>query len=426
MLSGLMITGLRRAVAPIALLALSCLGLAGCERVPLLAPSGSTITLISSTATLPLNSTTTITAQVVEPAGTAPHSGTTVTFTTSLGTVTPAEAETDVNGRAVVTFSSGTASGVATILANSGGATVATANAIKIAIGAAAVGQLTLSANPGTVPNNGGSTTITASVFDTGGNALSGVPVNFVSDVGTIFPAVVLSDSTGKAQTTLTTTGTSKVTATAGSAAVNGTTTTPAPTATLTVTVTAAPQLTITPPSTPPGTGLPASFTFAVTAAAANGSAVRSVQVNWGDGTPGQNLGPIVGTSVQSHTYTHAGTFVITATLTDSAGNVNTYQTAIAVVPTSSTSINITASVPNVVAPPVTVTFQIQITPPTGVGIVDVSISFGDGGTNDLGGVNGSITVQHTYLTAGPQTVTATVTDTLGRTNTGTTFINVP
>ena len=80
MLSDFMITGLRRALYCLALLAaISCVGIVGCERVPLLAPAGSTITLVSSTTTLALNSTTTLTAQLLEPAGTAPHSGTTVT-----------------------------------------------------------------------------------------------------------------------------------------------------------------------------------------------------------------------------------------------------------------------------------------------------------------------------------------------------------
>ena len=64
-----------------------------CQRVPLLAPSGSVISLTSSATVLPFNGTTTITAQLVEAAGTPPHSGTHVTFTTTLGTIQPADAE---------------------------------------------------------------------------------------------------------------------------------------------------------------------------------------------------------------------------------------------------------------------------------------------------------------------------------------------
>src|ERR1700704_4709152 len=69
-----------------------------CQRVPLLAPSGSVITMTSSATVLPFNGTTTITAQLIEPAGTPPHSGTHVTFTTSLGTIQPSDAETDPSG----------------------------------------------------------------------------------------------------------------------------------------------------------------------------------------------------------------------------------------------------------------------------------------------------------------------------------------
>src|SRR5678816_4602619 len=71
-----------------------------CEKVPLLAPSTASITLTASATALPLNGTTDLIAQVLEQAGTPPHSGTHVIFTTTLGSVLPAEAETDVNGRA--------------------------------------------------------------------------------------------------------------------------------------------------------------------------------------------------------------------------------------------------------------------------------------------------------------------------------------
>jgi hypothetical protein len=75
-----------------------------CEKVPLLAPSGSTLTLTSSATAVPTNGTAQIIAQVIEPSGTPPHSGTHISFLTTLGTIEPAEAETDINGRATVTF----------------------------------------------------------------------------------------------------------------------------------------------------------------------------------------------------------------------------------------------------------------------------------------------------------------------------------
>src|SRR5438067_535796 len=106
-----------------------------CNRVPLLAPSGSTITLTTSTSIVPVGGTATILAQVVENAGTAPQAGTHVTFTTSLGVIQPSDAETDTSGRASVTFTAAS-SGTATITAISGSATTG-ANPLKILVGTA-------------------------------------------------------------------------------------------------------------------------------------------------------------------------------------------------------------------------------------------------------------------------------------------------
>src|SRR6202040_2695738 len=137
-----------------------------------------------------LNGTTDLTAQVLEASANPPHSGTLITFTTTLGGIEPSEARTDVNGRVIVKFSAGASNGTATIVASSGGATTGTAGAAKIAIGTAAVGRVTVNATPATVPNSGGSTTITANVFDINGNALSSAPVSFTATAGTLSTAI--------------------------------------------------------------------------------------------------------------------------------------------------------------------------------------------------------------------------------------------
>src|SRR5262245_38944083 len=76
---------------------------ASCQRVPLLAPTGSTITLTSSATSLPINGTTDLIAQVLEQPGTPPQDGTVVTFTTTLGVVEPTDART-TGGRVIVKF----------------------------------------------------------------------------------------------------------------------------------------------------------------------------------------------------------------------------------------------------------------------------------------------------------------------------------
>src|SRR5262245_24356895 len=89
-------------VASLAFLAVSC------QKVPLLAPSGSTITLSTATSALGFNGEADVFAQVIEAAGTPPQRGTHVIFSTNLGFVEPAEVETDINGRASTRFHAGT------------------------------------------------------------------------------------------------------------------------------------------------------------------------------------------------------------------------------------------------------------------------------------------------------------------------------
>ena len=150
---------------------LSSLDVVACQRVALLAPPGSTITLMTLVSTLPLSGTTNLIAKVIEPARTQPHRGTLVTFMTSLGTIEPAEAETDPGGRVMVAFRAGSQSVTATITAFSGGVTTGTMGAVKIAVGAAGGTTIVLTATPPTIVP-GGKSTVTATVSDVAGTSL--------------------------------------------------------------------------------------------------------------------------------------------------------------------------------------------------------------------------------------------------------------
>jgi adhesin/invasin len=390
-----------------------------CEKVPLLAPSGSTLTLTAAINALSTNASTEIIAQVVEAAGTPPHSGTHITFTTTLGTIEPAEASTDVNGRAVVRFSAGSANGVATITASSGGATTGAEGAIVIAVGTAAVGAVIVSANPATVPNDGGTTTIVANVLDINGNALSSAPVTFSTTTGSVSPSLAVTNQAGLATSTLTTGQEAEVTATVGG--FTGTNGTALVSSSVTVTVSAAPTVIITPPASPPTEGLPSSYTFAVSVPA-NGSAVRSLIVNWGDGIV-QDLGAISGSQTVSHVYDSDDTFVITATVEDASGNTTSVSTSVTVIPITRPTVLVTPS-PQTVTVGGTVTFIIQVTVPPGIGIVRTAINFGDGTTSELGGAS-SVSVPHPYAATGTFTVTVSVTDTAGQVTEGTTVVTV-
>src|SRR5262245_14622294 len=160
--------------------------MAACDKVPLMAPTGSAITLSANASTVPTNGTVGLTAFVSESSGTPVQNGTTVRFTTTLGTVTPSETQTS-NGVAVATFNAGANSGIATIHAISGGAgggsgstsggtgtgatttTTTAANVVTITVGVAAVKTIAVNASPTSVGPNGGSVAVTASVLDPNG-----------------------------------------------------------------------------------------------------------------------------------------------------------------------------------------------------------------------------------------------------------------
>jgi adhesin/invasin len=415
-----------------------------CERVPLLAPSGSTITLTAPVTALPVNGSADLIAQVIEAAGTPPQRGTHVTFLSTLGRVIPSEAETDVNGMVRVRFEAGNSNGTATITASSGGASTGAAGAIKIAVGTAAVGRVTVSATPASVPSNGGSTTITADVVDINGNALGSAPVNFSTTAGTLSAVLVTTNASGRATTTLTTSQQATVTANVGAEAPptttpppttpgNGTTPAPAPTTpaasgqasgSVTVTVSAVPTLVITPPTPAPSAGLPASFTFAVTVPAQNSSAVREVTVDWGDGAR-QNLGAVTGNAVVSHVYEVAGTYVVTGTVSDATGNTSTVSTAVTVIPVPAPTVVITFS-PVPARANAQTTFTIQVTVPSGISVVNTVIDFGDGQSQNLGGLTGSSPpIPHVYTQVGTFTARVSVTDSTGRTTFGSTSVSV-
>src|SRR5688500_16268326 len=289
-----------------------------CDKLPLLAPRESTITLSTASTVVQANGTTEIRATVLEPSGTPVQNGTTVTFTTNLGTMSPPEART-LNGVATVQFLGNGQSGKASIKAISGGAA---STALDISVGAAATGRVSVAARPTTVPPGGGSTTITASVVDASGNPLGGVPVSFATTSGTFSSAVVNTDTAGIARTTLTTNSTASVTATAG-----GMTSTAV---SIAVAVRPTASISVATGSTPAEGAV---TTFSITASPGTGGPpIQSVVVHYGDGTS-DDLGSVSGTVTAQHVYQDDGTFTPSVTVTDTSGTTASASTVIFVQP---------------------------------------------------------------------------------------------
>ncbi len=406
---------------------------AGCQKVPLLAPTGSTITLTSATAVLSATGSTSITAQVLEAAGTPPHSGTHITFTTTLGRIDPAETTTDINGRATATFFASTNNGTATIVASSGGASTGANGALKISVGTAAVGRVSLSANPGTIPSNGGSAAITASVLDLNGSALAAVPVTFSTSAGVLGSAVVNTDPGGVAQTTLTTSVQATVTATvgvqsssggtgtgtgSGSGSTGGSTAGQA-SASVTVNVNPLPTVSISAPAGTLTARSPIVFTLSVVPGANSTAQIRNVNVNFGDGDT-IDLGSVTGSNqTVGHRYDDEGTYAVRVTAVDTLGGSTSAATVIVVQPLPPLGVAIvTAQISS--GGNTTVTFTATVTPVSAT-VASYVWDFKDGTQQTT--TNNQVV--HIYVTgSGVKTPTVTVTTTTGQSATGQTAVN--
>ena len=289
-----------------------------CDKVPLTAPTGSSVTLSAATRTLSTGGTTEVTAFVLEGSGTPVQNGTHVTFTTTLGTIAPTTVQT-TGGRASATFTAGSSSGVAEVRATSGaaGATSGAAagstasNVLNISIGAAAIDTLTVRALQASVSSTGGSVEIVATATGTGGLTLVGIPVTFTTDNGTLSASVVNTNTSGEARTTLTTDRASTVTAAAGSKS-----------GTAAITVRTGPSITFacavgsTANCAAANVNQPVTFTVARATTTTN---IRSAVLDFGDNDR-LDLGTLTSSVTVNHSYSSAGTVSAKVTATDTAG----------------------------------------------------------------------------------------------------------
>ena len=340
----------RRAALVTATILTAAVAVAACDKVPLLAPTGTVITLFPAASTVPLNGQVEIVATVIENgttaapptngdgtngstapttttsagAGTPVQNGTVVSFTTTIGRIEPAEARTH-NGQVRVMFIAGSQSGTATITAFSGGASGRIEN---LRVGTAAVERVLLSANPQTLGPSGGSSEISARVEDVSGLALSGIPVTFTTDNGLLSTGTSNTDQNGVARTTLTTTRAAKVTANVAGK-----------TAEVSIGLNPRTGVSITAPTGQIAAGQPATFTVAVSADAN----VRDVRIDYGDGR-GDSLGALSGSTTVSHIYNESGTYRVVATATDATGFGESVATSLTVLPAQPPAVTITAS----------------------------------------------------------------------------------
>jgi Bacterial Ig-like domain (group 1)/PKD domain len=345
--------GLALAAVPLILISSSC------DKVPLLAPGGTVISLFPSANTVPLNGEIEIIAVAIEngtastpspsatptppptpgaptqpttpttptstpAAGTPVHNGTVISFTTTIGRIEPAEARTN-NGQARVRLIAGNQSGTATITAFSGGASARLEN---VRVGSAAAERVLLSASPQTLSASGGSSEISARVEDVSGAGIPGVTVTFTADVGQLSAGTATTDASGVARITLTTTRQTVVTANVAGK-----------TAEVTIALNPRTGLTLAAPPNTITALQPALFTVNV-ATTAN---IRDVTVSWGDGRV-ESLGALSAQTTIAHIFQEPGTYIVRATATDASGFTEAVSTTVIVLAAQPPSVTITAT----------------------------------------------------------------------------------
>ena len=393
----------------ILLLALCFASLWACEKVALLAPTGSKVTISISKTSVAIGGTADVVAVVTEAAGTAPQNGTMVTFSSSFGTMTPQEAPTQ-GGIARSVFKA-TGSGKAQIQAFSGGAV---ATPVDVLAGGAAAALVAIRATPSSLPQGGGTVQIIAVVRDASGNTLPGAPVSFTTDQGNLGSTSALTNDNGEAQTSLTTNRDAVVTATVISTI----------TATTTVRIINAPtiQIALATGAATPSVGVGVNFTV-TPGPIATGAAIQGASVNFGDGTAVVNLGPISGATNLTHAFNAPGVYIVTASVVDATGQGAS----------STVSVNVQRLAPVVTLTPASSTitsgqalaFSVTGVPATGgPPVTNIQVTVNPGGTvvyNSSGG--GSFTRQ--FNAPGTYTLTATAIDTAGTTGTSSAIVSV-
>jgi PKD repeat protein len=399
-----------------------------CDRVPLLAPTNSTVTIDAGSRVVETGGSTSISAMVLEQSGTPVQNGTTVRFTTTLGRLEPVEAQTR-NGVATTMFFAGNDSGVAEVRASSGGSggssttttppstgdgttppttttTTANSNVVMISVGSAAVDTVTVRANPSSVSTSAGATVnVVATVVGVAGRLLPNIPVSFSATRGTLNSTTATTDAQGEARVTLTTNGDTDISVAAGTkTATTKVTGVPGPSVSLTCTVgSAATCATAT-----------VGQTVVFTAQRAQGSGnLTSAVLDFGDNSS-QSLGTLSSAATVPHTYAQAGTYTARLTGTDANGESSTTVQVIQV--SAAATATVSASITTA---PRTVTATATASAP----VTQYQFNWGDG---TAATTTTSPTAQHTYTTDNTFTITMTATLQSGGTVPATTTITVP
>lgn len=160
-----------------------------------------TVLVSVNPSTIPVQGTATVTVIARNSDGSPVAAGQTVILTTTLGELRPNRPTTRADGTATSTLDAEDQSGTATVTAIVGASDAATATVTILE----AATDISVQANPRSIPRSGGEVTLSAFVTNSQGQPLQGAPVTFESSHGTLeVNGVVFTDTSGVATNTLT------------------------------------------------------------------------------------------------------------------------------------------------------------------------------------------------------------------------------
>ncbi len=283
-----------------------------CSKAPPTAQSGSTLTLtVNPTSIATATGTATAIATLRNPNGT-PQPGAQVQFSTTLGTLNPALANTDNSGNATSRLTGDGRLGTANLQAFSGAVMSTT---ISVSIGAEAA-LVTLLAQPASIDQSGGTIKLIATVRDAQGNPVTDSPISFSTQAGSLASGggFVYTDSTGTARDTLRVAASdlSNLTGTTFNVSVQGAT---GAAVTFPITIARPPKASFT------ANVVQGSLTVSFTDTSTNNP--TSWYWDFGDNQHSTEESPV-------HTYAASGTYAVSLTASNGAGP-NTYSQTITV-----------------------------------------------------------------------------------------------
>lgn len=373
------------------LAAIAVLAMIGCSQAPT-APTNGRMVVSASAESVAAGVPVTITATVRDEAG-KPVEGISVRFTGSLGTFSPEDGFTAANGAVSSQFTA-TGSGFATITALSGN--LRSDNSVVVRVGDVAVERLTLRAEPGGLPASGGVATIVASVLDSAGAGMPNVSVRFSADRGQLSHSTATTNGAGEARVSVTATSTARITANTANRM-----------AELTLPVAQPPSVSVT--CGAPGVGVAVVCAVSILAS----SDVRTVTVNWGDGSPEEVFAGFINRAL-SHTFWQPHYVTVTVRATDQAGLTGTGTASLTVVPTTTTGFALTTGSARGIIEEL---IAYVVTPPNrpAVPVANVTVDLGNGDVRNLGAITGQANLVTKYYSTGRYTATATMVDQAGQ-----------